>query len=353
MILELDDVTHRYATEPAVEGVSFGVESGELVALLGPSGCGKTTLVQSVAGHIVPTAGQVRLHGGDVTSTPPEHRDVGVVFQQSTLFPHMTVRENVEYGLNATGGASPQRVAEYLDLVQLSDQATAYPAALSGGQRRRAELARALAPNPEILLLDEPLSSLDRALRDRLRDEIRRIQRETGVTTLFVTHDQDDALALADRLIILQDGTVSAIGEPRDLYESPPNTFIASFLGRSNFLPPTVIDADIPEQTATQPPGNRSGPDESSPTDSLVVHVRPEDLAISKNGAVETDIQLRGTVQSVRDVGRRYDIGVTLDSGEDLIVERRDDPPTVSEQVLLGVATTDTTLLSDASPEQF
>lgn len=352
MILELDEMTHRYGTEPAVSAVSFGLEEGELVALLGPSGCGKTTIVQTVAGHITPTEGQVRLRGSDVTAAPPEHRGVGVVFQQSTLFPHMTVSENVEYGLKANGMASEQRVAEYLDLVQLSDKAAAYPVELSGGQRRRVELARALAPKPDVLLLDEPLSSLDRALRDKLRDEIGRIQRETGVTTLFVTHDQDDALSLADRLVILQDGAISATGEPRTLYESPPNHFVASFLGRSNLLPASAIDLDRDTEHTASTAETPSEMGTDSGTGPPVVHVRPEDVLVSKNGGGNSDIELSGTVQSVRDVGRRYDITIALDSGHELLAEKRDDPPDASDRVVLGIASQDTTLLPAQSSEQ-
>jgi ABC-type Fe3+/spermidine/putrescine transport system ATPase subunit len=222
VILELDGLSHRYGDERALEGVSFGVAHGELVAILGPSGCGKTTILQAIAGHVSPTAGCVRLRGKDVTATPPEARRVGLVFQRSTLYPHMAIDENIRYGLTARGIGGDEQdeiVAEYLELVDIVDQRGARPSELSGGQERRAELARALAPQPDILLLDEPLSALDRALRDRLREEIARIQRETGVTTLFVTHDQEEAMALADRIVVVNDGRVEAIGEPRALYE--------------------------------------------------------------------------------------------------------------------------------------
>ncbi|MEF8883254.1 MAG: ABC transporter ATP-binding protein, partial [Halapricum sp.] len=243
MTLELDGLTHCYGDEVAVEDVSFGIDAGEIVGLLGPSGCGKTTIVQAIAGHVNPTDGGVRLRGRDVTDNPPETRDVGIVFQEPTLFPHMTVEENVAYGLKPQDIDPAERsetVERYLELVSLGDQREAFPSALSGGQKRRVELARALAPEPDLLLLDEPLSALDRALRERLRKEIARIQRETGVATLYVTHDQETAMGLADRLVVVTEGQVAGVGEPRDLYESPSSPFVAAFLGGSNRLPVTV-----------------------------------------------------------------------------------------------------------------
>lgn len=366
MRLELDGVSHRYGDERAVEGVSLAVEAGELVGLLGPSGCGKTTLVQAVAGHVRPTAGRVLLRGADVTDDPPETRNVGVVFQQSTLFPHMTVRENVAYGL---AGQATDRVAACLDLVALDRQRTAYPAELSGGQRRRAELARALAPRPDILLLDEPLSALDRTLRERLRDEIARIQRETGVTTLFVTHDQTDAMALADRLVLLDAGQVAGVGRPRELYHSPPTRFVASFLGRSNSLTATVVETDPPavalaETRLTAP--ELSGVESLEPGATVDCHARPEHITLSNTGDVtpagpagqrppnsgetaDTDtggqspggdgavLTLAGAVARVTDVGHRYDVTVQSRTGAELLVETSAEPPSPGTSVTLGV----------------
>ncbi len=289
MTLEVEALTHRYGDEPAVDDVSLTVEEGELVALLGPSGCGKTTVVQTVAGHLRPTGGLVRLRGTDVTDSPPEARRVGLVFQRSTLYPHMTVGGNVAYGLRGRGVRADQRaeaVGEYLGLVGLRDRRNGYPSELSGGQRRRVELARALAPEPDVLLLDEPLSALDRQLRTQLRKEVGRIQRETGVTTLYVTHDQAEAMALADRLVVMNDGGVSGVGDPRALYESPPTPFVASFLGRSNTLPGTVVG----QQPLTAEVGGGelvvepAGTDH--PTGSVVsCHVRPAALSLRSPGA--------------------------------------------------------------------
>ena len=316
MMLEVESLSHQYGSEHAVRDVSFELASGELLALLGPSGCGKTTILQAIAGHIRPTSGRIRLRGVDVTGDPPESRQVSIVFQQSTLYPHMTVEENVAYGLKARNIDASRRaslVTEYLDLVALTDQREAYPGELSGGQQRRVELARALAPQPDVLLLDEPLSALDRTLREQLRDEIARIQRETGVTTLFVTHDQEDAMSLADRLVVMNGGSVSGIGEPRQLYESPPTPFVASFLGRSDCL---SLDVD---GTGTE----------------HACYIRPEDVTLAGPNTNGSDVCLPGTVTRVSDLGKRYDVAVTLESGEELTVEQRVDPPSEDEAVTI------------------
>ena len=343
MMLELYDLTHRYGAEPAVEDVSFGVASGELVALLGPSGCGKTTIVSAIAGHVIPTAGRITLRGDDVTGDPPESRNVGVVFQQSTLYPHMTVGENVEYGLIARDVDPDRRAAivhEYLDLVDLADRADAYPSQLSGGQKRRVELARALAPRPDVLLLDEPLSALDRGLRERLREEIARIQAETGVTTLFVTHDQEEAMALADRLVVMNDGGLAGVGRPRELYESPPTPFVASFLGRSNAITGTIVNDDpltirLADRTDdTSPafslPGTTT---EHSVGSAVTCHVRPEDVSVRSAENRGGDPTLEGDLVRVSDIGRRYDVFVRLPGGEEILVERRSRPPAVGSRV--------------------
>lgn len=349
MTLELDGVSHRYGTEQAIDDVTFELADGELVALLGPSGCGKTTTVQAIAGHVTPTVGSVRLRGTDVTKAPPENRDVGVVFQRSTLYPHMTVRENVAYGLHARNVDRERRaeiVAEYLELVGLTEQRDSFPEALSGGQRRRVELARALAPEPDVLLLDEPLSALDRTLRSRLREEIGRIQRETGVTTLFVTHDQEDAMSLADRLVLLREGSVSAVGDPRRLYESPPNRFVASFLGRSNVLSATIVDRNPLTLRFGGSTVRLDEPSEQVPQETdVAVHVRPERLVVSRTESPSTDVTLRGTVTAVTDIGSRYDVNVRLESGEEVTVERHRSPPEVGDRIRVGVDSTTLSVL--------
>lgn len=335
MILELENLSHSYGDERAVDGVSLTVDAGELVGLLGPSGCGKTTLVQAIAGHLRPRSGRVILRGADATGSPPEARQVGVVFQQSTLYPHMTVGHNVGYGLAANGVSKRERdsiVGEYLELVSLSDKRDAYPRQLSGGEQRRVEVARALAPEPDILLLDEPLAALDRSLRTELQAEIRRIQRETGVSTLFVTHDQEEAMALADRIVVMNNGTISGRGTPRELFESPPTPFVASFLGRSNELPATVIETDpltieIAETRIALP--EKSGTFSTERT--LTCHLRPDHLRISTNG----DGTISGKITDIEDLGYRYDISVRIAGGKEIVVEHADDPPALGE--LVGV----------------
>ncbi|WP_336327046.1 ABC transporter ATP-binding protein [Halovenus sp. HT40] len=342
MILELDALSHRYDDDdPAVEDISFGVEQGELVALLGPSGCGKTTLVQAIAGHLQPSEGEVRLRGADVTESPPESRDVGLVFQEPTLFPHMTVAENVAYGLRPAGieaDQREQRVQEYLTLVALGEQADASPGNLSGGQKRRVELARALAPEPDLLLLDEPLSALDRRLRKQLQDEIARIQSETGVTTLFVTHDQEEAMALADRLVVMNGGTVSAVGEPRELYERPPNRFVAEFLGRSNTITAEVTGRHTPAVELGAEMRRISIEKAGGVPDAVICQLRPRDLTISPQEDDRAAVSLPGRVESVDDLGRRYDVTVELDRGDSVVVEGTDSPPSVGDSVRVQAA---------------
>lgn len=336
MILALDGLTHRYDGDPAVEDISFGVGQGELVALLGPSGCGKTTLVQAIAGHLRPSEGAIRLRGADVTESPPESRDVGLVFQEPTLFPHLSVAENVAYGLGPAGieaDQHEQRVQEYLTLVALGERGNAAPANLSGGQKRRVELARALAPEPDLLLLDEPLSALDRRLRTRLQDEIARIQSETGVTTLFVTHDQREAMALADRLVVMNGGTVSAVGKPRELYDRPPNRFVAEFLGRSNTITAEVTGRHTPAVELGAEMRRISTEKAGSAPEAVICHLRPRNLTIDPQENDSAAVSLPGRVASVDDLGRRYDVTVELDRGDSIVVEETDSPPSVGDAV--------------------
>jgi len=338
MTLEVEGLSHRYGSETAVVDVSFSVDDGELVALVGPSGCGKTTIVQAIAGHITPTAGTVSLRGQAVTTQPPEARGVGIVFQEPTLYPHLTVAENVAYGLRAQGvgpAERERRVDSCLSLVDLSASREAMPGELSGGQRRRVELARALAPEPDILLLDEPLSALDSALRQRLQNEISRIQAETGVTTLFVTHDQQEAMSLADRLVVIDDGQIAAVGEPRTLYQSPPNRFVGSFLGRSNTLAATVLD----RSSSTIEVGGTEIVAPSLPeTDQPVVQLRPEAVTVSSTDhSSAAEITFTGRVVDVGDMGRRYDVEIELSTGERVTGTVRRSPPAVGETVSLSV----------------
>ncbi|WP_137682496.1 ABC transporter ATP-binding protein [Haloarcula mannanilytica] len=238
--VELDGVIRRYGETTAVENLSLSVREGEFFTLVGPSGCGKTTTLRLIAGFEDPTRGEVRFGGESVTGVPPEDRDVGVVFQNYALFPHMTVGENVAYGLSFTdppgGGSDAERVRELLELVDLGDMADRDPDTLSGGQQQRVAMARALAPGPDVLLLDEPMSALDAKLRERLRVQVREIQQELGITTIYVTHDQEEALAVSDRVAVMHDGTPEQVAPPRTIYREPATEFVATFVGDNNVL---------------------------------------------------------------------------------------------------------------------
>jgi putative spermidine/putrescine transport system ATP-binding protein len=237
--LQLSNLSKHYGDQIAVAGATLDVADGEFLVLLGPSGCGKTTTLRMIAGFVEPSGGSATIGGTDVTYLPPWRRNTGMVFQSYALFPHMTVAENVAFGLEMRKLAKPEiaaRAREVLRLVRLDGYAERYPRQLSGGQQQRVALARALAVRPDVLLLDEPLSNLDAKLREEVRIEIRELQRQLGLTTIMVTHDQEEALTVADRLVVMADGEIRQIGSQRDLYERPADRFVAAFVGRSTFL---------------------------------------------------------------------------------------------------------------------
>lgn len=242
--LVLDGISHRYGAGLAVDDISLDIDGGELLALLGPSGCGKTTLLRIIAGFVAQSAGRVVIAGEPVDELPPNRREVGIVFQNYALFPHMTVAENVAYGLAARGivrAARRQRVGEMLELVRLGAMAGRYPQQLSGGQQQRVALARALAVRPRILLLDEPFAALDKNLRLDMQIEIKHIQRRTGTTAVLVTHDQEEALSMADRVAVLNAGRLEQLGSPVEIYDAPCSLFVNSFVGSCNLLPGRVL----------------------------------------------------------------------------------------------------------------
>jgi len=237
--LELEKLTKAFGTHNAVDGLTLGVEKGEFVALLGPSGCGKTTTLQMIAGFVEPTSGAIRLGGKNLLAIKPAKRGLGIVFQSYALFPHMTVAENVGFGLEMQGVAATERttrVGETLELVGLGTFTTRFPRQLSGGQQQRVALARALVIRPQILLLDEPLSNLDAKLREGMQIELRQIQRTVGTTTILVTHDQAEAMALSDRIVVMNQGKAEQIGPPHEAYERPATPFVANFLGKTNLV---------------------------------------------------------------------------------------------------------------------
>jgi len=239
-VIEIENATRRFGPVVAVDHLSLAIRENEFFALLGPSGCGKTTLLRMIAGFERPDEGRIRLDGADITDVRPNRRPVNMMFQSYALFPHLTVAANVAYGLEMEGVKSAEltrRVAEALEMVQLGPQAARKPQQLSGGQRQRVALARALVKRPRVLLLDEPLAALDKKLREQMQLELKRLQHETGITFLVVTHDQEEALVMADRIALLNHGRIAQLDTPKALYELPASRFVAGFIGAMNFLP--------------------------------------------------------------------------------------------------------------------
>jgi putative spermidine/putrescine transport system ATP-binding protein len=283
--LELQELNKRFGDFTAIQELDVALEAGEFLSLLGPSGCGKTTALRIVAGFERPTQGRVVVEGTDVTHIPPNRRDMGMVFQAYSLFPNMNAEDNVDFGLRVRGrppGERKRRVAELIELVGLSDAAKRYPHQLSGGMQQRVALARALAIEPRVLLLDEPLSALDALVRLQLREEIRRVQTQLGITTLYVTHDQEEALSISDRVAVLSKGRIEQIGVPVEIYNEPRTPFVAEFIGTMNRLEATVagegeVDFKGTRLRVDDARGRRSG-------ERVLVLVRPETLAIEPGG---------------------------------------------------------------------
>src|SRR6478752_1408554 len=292
--LELDNLSKRYGDHAAVAGVTLDVADGEFVVLLGPSGCGKTTTLRMIAGFVEPSGGAARIGGVDVTYLPPWRRNTGMVFQSYALFPHMTVAQNVAFGLEMRKlprADIGRRVEEALALVRLAGFGARLPRQLSGGQQQRVALARALAIRPDVLLLDEPLSNLDAKLRQEVRVEIRELQRQLGLTTVMVTHDQEEALTMADRLVVMNEGSVCQVGSQRDLYERPATRFVAGFVGRSTFLAGTV---EAPGRFRTD--GGLALACTGGAPGRAVLSLRPERVEIAAAPLSGLDNRLSGTV---------------------------------------------------------
>ena len=291
-LLSLDRVSKRFGDIHAVKDMTLDVARGEFVSLLGPSGCGKTTTLQMIAGFLPASEGAIRLDGRDLARVKPAQRGLGVVFQSYALFPHMTAAQNVAFGLEMRGVARPERearVRETLELVGLSGLADRFPRRMSGGQQQRVALARALVIRPDVLLLDEPLSNLDAKLREEMQIELRQIQRNLGTTTILVTHDQNEAMALSDRVVVMNKGMVEQIATPQQAYERPASPFVAQFLGKTNEFSGMVVDGAANVGAVTAPaPAHLSGP--------VTVVVRPERLSFAETGQAGLSAKLTARI---------------------------------------------------------
>jgi len=286
-VIGVERVSKRYGDYVAVHEASFDVARGEFFSMLGPSGCGKTTMLRMIAGFEAVSSGVLRLDGADVCDVPPYRRPVNTVFQNYALFPHLSVFDNVAFGPRLRGlerDQLKQRVQQMIDVVRLGDFAARMPGQLSGGQRQRVALARALVNKPVALLLDEPLSALDLALRRQMQIELKRIQREVGITFVFVTHDQEEALTMSDRIAVMRGGRLEQVGTPEDIYDAPASAFVARFIGVANLIPVTIVRADAARATVTLP-GGSSGEAMTtglpfSAGESALLMVRPERIEL-------------------------------------------------------------------------
>ncbi|VTT85123.1 Putrescine transport ATP-binding protein PotA (TC 3.A.1.11.1) [Halorubrum sp. DM2] len=315
-VLSLSGVTKSFGPETAVDDVSLDVYSGELLTFLGPSGCGKTTTLRTIAGLDEPTQGRISLGGevvaGDGLFVPPERRDVGIVFQNFALFPHLTVRENIAFGLtDADATETEARVDELLALVEMSDHGAKTPDQLSGGQKQRIALARSLAPEPKVLLLDEPFSNLDVRLRVKMREEVRRILKEAGVTAVSVTHDQEEALSISDRVAVMNNGQIEQVGSPKTVFERPESKFVASFLGQAAFLEGELSDGSVETAIGRVDAVTLEGYETVYDRASVDILVRPDDLRATP---VTPDLA-DGVIVSRQYVGPSFVYRIELDAG--------------------------------------
>ncbi|GAA5232170.1 putative 2-aminoethylphosphonate ABC transporter ATP-binding protein [Verticiella sediminum] len=309
--LSVQRLVKRFGAHTALADVSLDIPAGELVCLLGPSGCGKTTLLRAIAGLELQDSGAILLGGRDISQAPPQARDYGILFQSYALFPNLTVARNIAYGLStrrADRRRVAERVEEMLDLVGLAGAAAKYPGQLSGGQQQRVALARALAPAPSLLLLDEPMSALDARVRERLRGELRALQRRLGITTLMVTHDQEEAMTMADRIAVMNGGVIEQYGTPRELYRDPRTAFIADFVGEANWLPYERLDdghVRVGRQTLAlaQAPGRANGR----------LFVRPEAVRVGQSAPAGSDNALLADVIDGMFLGRAFRLTLQVD----------------------------------------
>ena len=351
--LSINNVRKAFANATVVKDFNLDIDRGEFVSFLGPSGCGKTTVLRMVAGFEEPTAGSIAIGGKDVTRLKPNQRNIGMVFQAYALFPNLTVAQNIAFGLKVAGVSKEEtdkRVKEMLELISLPHLGDRYPYQLSGGQQQRVALARALAPRPKVLLLDEPLSALDAKVRVSLREEIRSIQKNLGITTIFVTHDQEEALSISDRIVVMYDGKVEQVGTPFEIYNRPSTRFVASFVGTLNILNATVANSELGTMTIDGqkvvakgiPIGLAAGTTRS-------LALRPE--ALSLNGIGGQRNRLDGTVEEVDFLGSVVRIRVRFKENAvsmDTFNNPNAPPPKLGEPVTVSFAPEDLLVLEGA-----
>jgi len=324
-VLEVKDVCKRFAGLGAVNGVSFQVFDGEFVFLIGPSGCGKTTTLRMIGGYETPTSGEIRIRGRLMNNVPLEKRNIGMVFQSYALFPHMTVFRNIEFGLRIRKLPKRERrdrVMATLDLVELRQLADRYPSQLSGGQRQRVALARVLAYEPDILLLDEPLANLDKRLRDVMRVELKKLQEKVGITTLYVTHDQEEALTMADRIVVMDQGNLLQIGTPSEIYNRPSTAFVATFLGETSSFYGKVVGltgrvAHVLVEDGLRCAILHSG--DLAPGDDIMVSVRPERVRLGRQRPSQQENSFAGVVDFVSYLGAYVIYMIRLADGKAMI----------------------------------
>jgi spermidine/putrescine ABC transporter ATP-binding subunit len=321
-VVNIRNVSVSYGDQPILNSVSLTMESGKFVAVLGPSGCGKTTLLRVVAGF-AEYSGSVEIDGKNYDAIPPHRRNIGIVFQDYALFPHRTVEDNIAFGLvlrKMPRAAIRDKVAHLLDLLQLQALRDRYPSQLSGGQRQRVAIARALAVDPKVLLLDEPLSALDKKLREEMQVELRQLQQRVGITTMFVTHDQEEALALADQVVVMNKGNIGQIGTPTEVYSRPKSRFVANFIGKSNVFAATLCGNDGKALSCTLASGETVRiADGAGAVSGKPIHffVRPEQLFLSHpGGALADGAKLAGKVRHVVYKGAHQSIHVALAGGQ-------------------------------------
>lgn len=354
--LELTSLTKQYGQFYATRDVSLTVEDGEFVALLGPSGCGKSTTMRMIAGFVDPTVGSVHIGGRDVTLLPPWKRDTGMVFQSYALFPHLTVSQNVAFGLqmrNVSAAEIKPRVEEALRLVRLEGMGDRLPRQMSGGQQQRVALARALVFRPDVLLLDEPLSNLDAKLRHEVRIEIRELQRTLGITTVMVTHDQEEALTMADRLIVMRAGEVRQAGTQRDLYERPVDSFVAGFVGRSSFLRGTAKVAG--EFTTSGGLTIKCADPHKRLVGPALLALRPERLLVASQPQAGMDNAFPGKVVFVTYLGGLLDIHIRLTAEDNVIAQipnrEESSTPQIGDMLYVGWTAAAAIVFSDPDRE--